>query len=923
MNIFCSGRQFSGCKQRSCLSNEKYRLCQYFVLYTVLFAFMCCVVFCWYFLASRTFIWQSDGWTQHYKALVYYAEYMRSVVRRLFLEQRFDLPEWDFVFGEGNDILQTLHYYVIGDPFAVFSVLVPTRFLWIYYDIMILLRLYLSGIAFSCLCFYTRKNIGRYAAMAGALTYVFCYWAIRNANRHPYFLNPMLYFPLIILGVEKILRKERSYLLIGSVFLAAISNLYYFYNIVLMTVAYVAVRLITKYKTDLRSMLNDLLRISGGSILGTAMGGIVLLPVMSAFLNDTRMDSGTVWHLMYPPSYYGQLLGAFFYGSGGFWLCMGYAAPVILAIFLLFMRKKQHRSLKVCFLICLIIILVPALGQLLNGMSYRSNKWSWAFALLCAYIFSVMWPELMDLKSKEALKLALFLGIILFVNICLLGLLMSEYLKALAAAACIGIAFIFLIVVFPFRRKSPQREVLWKQRKQTAALALVIVSIGLFSFGVNTPVGMNYAQEAMRAKDVTEQLMLTEVNAVQAAAAMDDAAGFYRYSGRSLTQNAGTLYHMSNTNYYWSISNPAVSSFRSTLELRETNAFNYQGYDDRTALLSLSSVRYYVVPDDDDAPIPYGFTYAGNADASGYKVYRNDNALPISYVYDAVISEDRWNGLSSVEKQEAMLQAVLLTGYDGETQDDAVHYSSRSLDHWIDCSDPRVTLEDRGFVVTSANSSVTIRFEGLANSETYFVISGLDFNGVPTVADLTLQSSSGVTKTIDYYTEDYTWYNDRHDFTVNLDHTEAAVTSITITFSEAGVYSFDSIEIICQPMDVYAEQVASLTKKGLENVSIGTDTICGNISLDKPQVLCFPIPYSAGWTAYVDREETTLYQANIKNMALVLDAGDHEVKLVYHTPYLRMGAGSSAAGFMGFSALLLLNAYRKRRSVKDKKGGSL
>ena len=906
MNMFCSYKKFLGDRPWLCLSNEKYRLRQYYVLYTALFAFMCYVVFCWYFLTGRTFIWERDGWEQHYKALVYYAKYMRSIVRELLYNHRFILPEWSFAFGEGNDVLQTLHYYVIGDPFAVFSILVPTRFLWIYYDFMILLRLYLSGIAFSCLCFYTKKNIGRYAVMAGALSYVFCFWTIYNVNRHPFFLNPMLYFPLVILGVEKILREGKSYLLIVSVFFTAISNFYYFYNIVLLTVVYVTVRLITKYKTDLKSMLNALLRISGGSVLGSAMSSIVLLPVTFSFLNDNRMDSGHIWRLVYPLSYYRKLLGVFFSGEGDYWLCLGYAAPVILAIFLLFMRRKQYQLLKVCFFGCLVIILVPALGQLLNGMSYMSNKWSWAFALLCAYIFSVMWSELMNLKRIEALMLVLIFSIYF-----LLLHLLKYHTKLFSAY--IGITFIFLFVIFPFRQKSLQKEALWKKWKQTAAFVLVIIAIGLVGFDKNAPAAGNYVQEALYAKDVTERLMLTEANAVQAAAAVDGTVDFYRYSGRRLTENAGVLYDMSNTNYYWTTSNPVISSFRNTMELCEPILYYYQGYDDRTALLTLSSVKYFVVPDDDDEPIPYGFTGVESAASSNYEVYRNENALPIAYVYDTVISEDRWNELSSVEKQEAMLQSVVLTGYDGETQDGAVACSSRSLDYSIDCNDTGVTLGDNGFVVTSAYSSVTINFEGIANSETYFVISGLDFDGNSKRANLTLKSSSYVSKTLSYYTEDYSWYYGRHDFAVNLHYTEDAVTSITITFSKAGVYSFDSIEIICQPMDSYVEQVASLTRTGLENVDIGADTIRGNISLDKPQVLCFSVPYSDGWTAYVDGEETTLYQANIKNMALLLDAGDHDVNLVYHTPYLRMGAGLSVMGFVGFLALLLLSAYKKRR----------
>lgn len=933
MNILCSVKELSGSRPR--LSNEKNRLRQYFLCYTALFVLTSCIVFCWYFLTERTFIWSSDGWTQHYKALVYYAKYMRSIVRELLYHHRFVLPEWEFAFGEGNDIFQTLHYYVIGDPFAVFSVLVPTRFLWVYYDFMILLRLYLSGAAFSSLCFYTQKNIGRYAVMAGALSYVFCYWAIYNTNRHPFFLNPMLYFPLIILGIEKLLRERKPCVLVVSVFFSAVSNFYYFYVIVCMTAAYATVRLVAEYKTDFKTMAGPFFRISGWSALGTAMGGVILLPAAFTFLGDARMSSGHAWHLVYPPSYYSRLLGTFFSVSGSYWLCMGYAAPVILAVFLLFMRRGRHHVLKTCFLVCLVIILVPALGQFLNGMSYMSNKWCWAFALLCAYILTAMWPELMELTPGDARKLMIVL------SVCFLGLLMLEYSRTMAAFAGIGFAFIFLLVIFPTPTEDAQRAAHWNNQKQAIALALVILSVANVSFFRNASATGNYAAEAMEVADVEKKLMATEAKAVGSIAASEEVSEFYRYSGRSLTKNAGLLPGLSNTQYFWSVSNPAVDLFRRAMELPEPRAFNYEGYDDRAALTALSSVKYYVVPKKDEAPAPYGFTYLENTAGSGYKVYRNDYALPLAYTYDKAISEDRWNRLSAVEKQEAMLQAVLLAGYNGETQDGAVSCSSQSLDYSIECNSTGVTLEDYGFVVTKANSSVTISFEGIGNSETYFAINGLDFDGAsdyklrfgnekydllnlfffwtePTSTSLKLNASSGVSKEITYLTENYSFYNDRHDFTINLDYSEEAVTSITLTFSKVGVYSFDSLEVVCQPMDRYAEQAAALKETVLKNVEIGTDTIQGNISLDEPRILCFSVPYSAGWTAYVDGEKTTLYQANIKNMAVVLDAGSHDVKLVYHTPYLRAGAVLSVISFAGFIALMCIDVRKRRRSAENR-----
>lgn len=758
-----------------------------------------------------------------------------------------------------------------------------------------------------------------------------------------------------------------------------------------MTIVFVAVRLITKYKTDFKSMLKMLLRIAGGSVLGTIMGGIILLPVAFAFLNDARMGSGNAWHLMYPLSHYSKLPGLFFFGDS-YWLCMGYSAPVILAVFLLFLRRGKNSVLKIFFLSCSVIILIPALGQLLNGMSYMSNKWNWAFALLCAYTFTVMWPELMRLKFREAVKLLICL------SICFFSLLMLEYSRTMAAFACIGIAFLFLFVIFPYHLETAQAEMQWRKRKQIIALALVIVGIANVSFFKNASAEGNYAKEAKDPEDAAEPLMLTEANAVKTAADWDEMTDFYRYSGRKLTSNAGTMAGLSSTQYYWSVSSPCIADHMKELEFLETLPHYHTGYDDRTALLTLGSVMYYAVPSSDKAPLPYGFSYVGkfnvkksvttdakellmeelgveelsaeqikvieNATASNYKIYRNDNALPLAYTYDTIISETAWKELSAVKKQEAMLQSVLLAGYDGAAQDNEIDYRCESMDYSIVCNSSGITLEDYGFVVTTANSSVTINFDGLANSETYFIIHGLDFDGVstyelyfgdekydpldlftqtrwnilpyadretaeknnlfwkePTGAALKLESSSGVSKTINYYTEDYSYYNDRHDFTVNLCYAEDAVTSITVTFSAVGVYSFDSIEVICQPMDRYAEQVSALKQTVLENVNIGTDTVSGTVSLNEPKILCFSIPYSTGWTAYVDGEETTLYRANVKNMALVLDAGVHDVTLVYHTPYLRIGAGISILGFISVILFAVWSYFHdpiRKRSRMDK-----
>ena len=41
-------------------------------------------------------------------------------------------------------------------------------------------------------------------------------------------------------------------------------------------------------------------------------------------------------------------------------------------------------------------------------------------------------------------------------------------------------------------------------------------------------------------------------------------------------------------------------------------------------------------------------------------MYNNDNALPLGFTYDKAVNKNEWEGLSAVDKQKAMLQAVVI-----------------------------------------------------------------------------------------------------------------------------------------------------------------------------------------------------------------------------------------------------------------------
>lgn len=101
--------------------SPKKQIRNYIMVYTLLFIAMAATVFSYFFINGKSFIWHPDGWNQHYKALVYFAQWMRKIIRTLLFEHRLSFPEWNFHLGYGSGILTTLHYYAIGDPLNLFS----------------------------------------------------------------------------------------------------------------------------------------------------------------------------------------------------------------------------------------------------------------------------------------------------------------------------------------------------------------------------------------------------------------------------------------------------------------------------------------------------------------------------------------------------------------------------------------------------------------------------------------------------------------------------------------------------------------------------------------------------------------------------------------------------------------------------------
>ena len=132
---------------------------------------------------------------------------------------------------------------------------------------------------------------------------------------------------------------------------------------------------------------------------------------------------------------------------------------------------------------------------------------------------------------------------------------------------------------------------------------------------------------------------------------------------------------------------------------------------------------------------------------------------------------------------------------------------------------------------------------------------------------------------------------------------------MTITFANTGVYTYDKLRVVSQPVQGIEEKTVKLGEDALENVKMGTNEITGDISVSEKKALVLSVPYSKGFTAYVDGKETNLQKANTMFMALELEPGSHEIRLTYCTPYLKAGMLLSVLGLVIYVMLV----FRKKK----------
>ncbi|MDY5279826.1 YfhO family protein [Sharpea porci] len=883
---------------------------KYFALYTLIFFILFFLCFGVYLiLYKKTFFRYYDGFDQHYISFMYLGKWGRSILKDIFVNHHFSIPLWNPAIGYGADIPTSLAAY-LWDPFNWITLFIPAKYAEIGYAAMIIIKFYACGISYSIFALHRKHPY--YSILCGAVIYTFS--AVGYVGFYQsFFINPLIIFPLLILGVDILFEKKKPQLYVIMLAISFASYFYFAYMMCILVFFYCIMKICFGEKTDknIRNILQLFIRFLLFSLLALGISAISLLPSLIVILQTDRISLSHYLPVLFDKSYYsGIVIGwTSFYNMLARDCNIGWGAIAFICVIILFVQKGKWR-IKTEFILMTIGLCIPFVGHVMNGMSYTTNRWVWAYDLVVALIVTMMVPELKKVSYYQ--KLILMISSFLYIIVC------RGYFKASGESFDTAALLILLItgLCFIFAK-------ITEQQFRNIIVFLSCVCVVCSSFFVYSSDYYNGFNDNIDAGEAYTLVMnkggLPLLNEVD----ISNGTRFDRFGIESI-RNATWMYGVSGINFYISVYNNYIDQFHSAVALNTTNAssYLYSGLNRRSELEALLGVNHYFV-NAGNMSKPIGFdTIEANLDVNGNELqsYKPliDNSL--FYMFDKKVSYNEFNSLNPIEKQQVLMQACVVDNKKANTtvknldiQPSTIKYSLMPMDG--------VTVNGDTVSVANDGGQLELQFDNQINSELYLYFNTINFkNGESTAYTVSAQGYDGNQKinNLSDTLSGYTWYNHMYGkkikWLLNLGMTTESANKIIITFNNAGNYSIKDIQLFKRPIESVQRNIKKL-RRVAKNVHYTGNRYKCDVEMDKSGTLFASIPYSQGWTAYDNGKKISINRTDTAFMSFDLNRGEHQIELVYRTPGLFVGTITTIIAI----AIFVTICMKLKREVEDKR----
>lgn len=585
---------------------------------------------------------------------------------------------WTWTTDLGTNFISSYSFYIIGSPFFWFTLLLP--YSWLPYMMAPLLILKISFAALTAYTYIRRFCKNQDFAVLGALLYAFSGWSIYNIFFN-HFHEPLVFFPLMLTGLEKLVVDGKKGRFAFAVAINAIVSYFFFAGQVVFVVLYFFVRFSDR---NWRMTFRRFLAVAFEALFGTLTAAVILVPSVIAVLANPRTTSySTGFNLLFYDRVqrYGYILQSMFFppelparlnffpDAGSRWTSLSAWLPFVsMTGVVAFISTQRKHWIKRLLITCFVMALVPGLNSLFYMMnsSYYA-RWFYMGILIMALASAKALSE-DGCDVKRGMRWTLTVTLIFTVCIGLLPqkdgdtITLGLYANAERFWGNVIIALYCVLMFYIVWKNYAHKPKQYAKMLTIGVLATAVIS-GVFFLLSGTTSQEEGAFISSTANSSPEEMNL-------------DMSTFWRMDVDGDTMdNQGMFWGVPNIQCFQSTVNASIMEFYPTVGVSRDVASRPD--QEIYALRALLSVKYLFISEQDatreENPVICsmpGFEYRETQNQ--FCIYENTYFIPMGFAYDYYMTREQYDSLPERQRARALVKAIVLDEEQAERYGDVL-----------------------------------------------------------------------------------------------------------------------------------------------------------------------------------------------------------------------------------------------------------
>lgn len=775
--------------------------------------------------------------------------------------------------------------YYLGGIFTPFVLLFPNQLMPDALFFLTLIKIGAMGLSFFILAYQTYKKLTNLEKMGLATCYSLLSFAIAQSEIIMW-LDAFIYLPLIILGINRLIEKQKVKTLFFSYFLLFISNFYMAFMIGVFSVLYFLAQLIIRFKQTKKAILPYLITafLSGGASMA-----IVLPTVIDLRTNGETFSTFTSWKTeatnwldlimknfigVYDGTKYGSI-PFIFVGLLSLYLCL-----------LFFIQHQINWRQKLAYGSIFAFIIASFYLQPLNLFwhgFHAPNMFLFRYAFLFSFLVLYLAGFGLELvfNTKPVVKIGLGVAMLIIFTL-------SYYLKpqhsytyisklSLLATVLFLVAYILLLAM---------TNKLYRTYFSVILLIFITGEMSINSYQLIKGIREDWVYASRILYTGPYEDIATLVNTTK-----KDNQDFYRLENLDgVSVNDSFNYNYAGIGMFSSMRNRHASSLLNQLGFRSRGTNLNLRYQNNTLLMdSLFDVKYNIATQDIEK---YGFKQI--ASANQYQLFENTNALGLGILTNTSTLTVQLPENDNLTSQTNLFNAL-----------------AQQNNRYYQFTVPKMTkinqsnVDENGSITTftqkQANVAQSITWQVTIPEHTQAYLSLFPF-------DFAKIGTSKVT--IDVNGQKRTTQIDINGQYYNLGNfSKATKLTFTTTFSGEKEIKFIAPKVLLLDTQAFQKAANQLKKQSVQFQTKG-HVATAHFTAKKNQLLFTTIAYDKGWHATIDGKKVAVKAFKDGLLAIPVTKGEHHLTLKYYPPGLILGLFLS---LLSLGLFFLFYRYQSRK----------